>query len=65
VKREKLERKLRKKAKKLARFAGKHGIEYASVTAYMGFLPSASVYCVMDGGSKVQLNLQLGGEVDA
>lgn len=65
VKKDKLERKLRKKAKKLARFAQENGISYVSVSAYTGFMPSAYVYCAMDDGSKVTFNLPLGGEADA
>jgi hypothetical protein len=64
VKKDKLYRKLRKKAVKLARFAGKHGIDYLDIGAYMRVMPAAYVNCDMDG-QQYHITVQLGGEADA
>ena len=47
VKKDKLERKLRKKAVKLARFAKRHGFDYLGIGAYVRVMPKA--YVTADG----------------
>ena len=49
MKKDKLERKLRKKAVKLARFAKRHGFDYLGIGAYVRVMPAAYVNCEMDG----------------
>ena len=49
MKKEKLERKLRKKAVKLARFAKRHGFDHLSIGAYVRVMPAAYVTCERDG----------------
>ena len=64
VKKDKLERKLRKKAVKLARFAKRHGFDYLGVGAYVHVMPAAYVTCDMDG-QQYHFTVPLGGEADA
>lgn len=64
MKKEKLERKLRKKAVKLARFAKRHGIDHLTIGAYMRVMPAAYVTCDMDG-QQYLITVPLGGEADA
>ena len=47
MKKDKLERKLRKKARKLARFAHENGIDYLGIGAYVRVVPKA--YVTVDG----------------
>ena len=54
MKKDKLERKLRKKAVKLARFAKRHGFDYLGVGAYVRAMPAAYVTC--DRGGKQYLD---------
>ena len=44
-----MERKLRKKAVKLARFAKRHGFDYLGIGAYVRVMPAAYVTCERDG----------------
>ena len=60
----KLERKLRKKAVKLARFAKCHGFDYLGVGAYVRAMPAAYVTCDRDG-QQYHITVPLGGEADA
>ena len=60
----KLERKLRKKAVKLARFAKRHGFDYLGVGAYVRAMPAAYVTCDRDG-QQYHITVPLGGEADA
>ena len=64
VKKDKLERKLRKKAVKLARFAKRHGFEYLGIGAYVRAMPAAYVTCDRDG-QQYHITVPLGGEADA
>ena len=64
MKKDKLERKLRKKAVKLARFAKRHGFEYLGVGAYVRVMPAAYVSYDRDG-QKYHITVPLGGEADA
>ena len=64
MKKEKLERKLRKRAKKLARFAKRHGFDYLGIGAYVRVMPTAYVNCDRDG-QKYNITVPLGGEADA
>ena len=64
MKKDKLERKLRKKAVKLARFAKRHGFDYLDVGAYVRVMPAAYVTCDRDG-QKYNITVPLGGEADA
>ena len=64
MKKKKLERKLRKKAVKLARFAKRHGFDYLGVSAYVRAYPAAYVTCDMDG-QQYHITVPLGGEADA
>ena len=64
MKKDKLERKLRKMAVKLARFAKRHGFDYLGIGAYVRVMPAAYVNYNRDD----QLNfitVPLGGEADA
>lgn len=63
MKKEKLERKLRKKAKKLARFAKLHGFDYLGISAYVRVMPAAYVTCDRDGQLDI-ITVPLGGEAD-
>ena len=47
MKEKKLERKLRKKAVKLAKYAKRHGIDYLGIGAYVRVVPKA--YVTVDG----------------
>ena len=64
MKKDKLERKLRKKAVKLARFAKRHGFDYLGVGAYVRAYPAAYVTCDRDG-QQYHITVQLDGEADA
>ena len=65
MKKKKLERKLRKKAVKLARFAKRHGFDYLGISAYVRVMPTAYVTCERDGQQYFHTIVQLGGEADA
>ena len=65
VKKDKMKRKLRKKAVKLARFAEKHGIDHMSLGVYTRLMPSVYVYCDMNDGGKARFEFPMGGEADA
>ena len=64
VKKDKLERKLRKKAVKLARFAKRNGFDDLSIGAYLRVMPAAYVTCDVDG-KQYHFTVPLGGEADA
>lgn len=64
VKKDKLERKLRKKAVKLVKFAKRHGFDYLGVSAYVQTMPAAYVTCDRDG-QYYHITVPLGGEADA
>lgn len=64
VKEQDLRRKLRKKAKKLARFAKRNGFDDLSIGAYLRVMPAAYVTCDMDG-KQYHFTVPLGGEADA
>lgn len=64
MKKDKLERKLRKKAVKLARFAKRHGFDYLGISAYVRVMPAAYVNCNRDGQLDI-ITVPLGGEADA
>lgn len=64
MKKDKLERKLRKKAVKLARFAKRHGFDYLGIGAYVRVMPAAYVTCERDG-QQYLITVPLGGEADA
>ena len=64
MKKDKLERKLRKKAVKLARFAERHGFDYLDVGAYVRVMPAAYVAYDRDGQHHLT-TVPLGGEADA
>ena len=64
VKKKKLERKLRKKAVKLARFAKRHGFDYLGIGAYVRVMPAAYVNCDMDG-KQYLITVPMGGGADA
>ena len=64
MKKDKLERKLRKKAVKLARFAKRHGFDYLDIGAYVRVMPAAYVNYDRDGQLNI-ITVPLGGEVDA
>ena len=64
MKKDKLERKLRKKAVKLARFAKRHGFDYLGIGAYVRVMPAAYVNCDRDG-QQYHITVPLGGEADA
>ena len=64
MKKDKLERKLRKKAVKLARFAKRHGFDYLGIGAYVRVMPAAYITCERDG-QQYYIDAPLGGEVDA
>ena len=59
-----MERKLRKKAVKLARFAKRHGFDYLGIGAYVRVMPAAYVNCDMNG-KQYHITVPLGGEADA
>ena len=64
MKEKKLERKLRKKAVKLAKYAKRHGIDYLGIGAYVRVVPAAYVNCDRDG-QQYHITVPLGGEADA
>ena len=64
MKKDKLERKLRKKAVKLAKFAKRHGFDYLGIGAYVRVMPAAYVNYDM-GGQQYHDTVPLGGEADA
>jgi len=64
VKKDKLERELRKRAKKLARFAKRHGFDYLGIGAYVRVMPAAYVTCDRDG-RQYHITVPMGGEADA
>ena len=64
MKKDKLERKLRKKAVKLARFAKRHGFDYLGVGAYVRAMPAAYVTCDRDGQQYI-ITVPLEGGHDA
>ena len=64
VKKDKLERKLRKKAVKLARFAKRHGFDYIGIGAYVKVAPAAYITCER-GGRQYYIDAPLDGEADA
>lgn len=64
MKKGKLERKLRKKAVKLARFAKRHGFDYLGIGAYVRVMPAAYVTFDMDGQQYLD-TVPLGGDADA
>ena len=64
VKKDKLERKLRKKAVKLARFAKRNGFDDLSIGAYLRVMPAAYVTCDVDG-KQYHFTVPLGGAADA
>lgn len=59
VKKDKLERKLRKMAYRLARFAKRHGIDYLGIGAYVRVVPKA--YVTVDGW---RFEVPLEGDLD-
>lgn len=64
MKRDKLERKLRKKAVKLARFAKRHGFDYIGIGTYVKVAPAAYITCERDG-RQYYIDAPLDGEADA
>ena len=64
MKKDKLERKLRKKAVKLAKFAKRHGFDYLGIGAYVRAYPAAYVTCDRDG-QQYHITVPMGGEADA
>lgn len=64
MKKDKLERKLRKKAVKLARFAKRHGFDYLGIGAYVPVMPAAYINYDRDGQHNV-ITVPLGGEANA
>jgi hypothetical protein len=65
VKKDKMERKLRKEAVKLARFAKRNGIDHMSLGVYTRLMPSVYVYCDMGDGSKARFEFPQDGDADA
>ena len=64
MKKDKLERKLRKKAVKLARFAKRHGFDHLTIGAYVRVMPAA--YVSYDrGGQQYHDTVRLEGGADA
>ena len=65
MKKDKLERKLRKKAVKLARFAKRHGFDYIGIGTYVKIAPAAYITCERGGRQYFHTTVPLGGEADA
>ena len=64
MKNDKLERKLRKKAVKLARFAKRHGFDYIGIGTYVKVAPAAYITCERDGRQYFHTTVPLDGGRD-